>query len=565
MKSTLALLAGLSYSATLLVLPASAVAQSKVDTLFTGAAIYGHPQADTIGTSYGVISFIGTSQDSQSVKAPDTEVIDLRGTSLYPGFIDNHNHVFEAASEVGGACEVSAEASLEKQIPFLEYCRRHAQPGQWVIGYGHYLESILSDEDERTPLEVLNSVFPDQPVVIMEQTSHSMWVNSSALAKVGFTPQTKDPKGGVILKDSGIMLGILLDNAGDLVMERAWNSLKGKFNQSYDGLMNGLQAVAANGITTIGDGRLYWKRGWFEVWQTAKNDANLTARVSVRPWVYPEGSKQEQLKFFKEVRHKNTNDLLIVDQVKMYSDGLLENGTAKVLIPYQQTIIPQYPHGINYISQRDMKWWLSELNNIGYGAHIHTIGDGGVHESLNAIESVRNEGSKQAYTLTHVEFVNQTDLKRFKSLGVAADFQLGSDHVLHAENKAAARLLGKDTKRQAIPIAQLHQLGANVSLSSDWNVNPLNPLTAIANAVSMGISSNKRGLPSVKAAIDAYTINPAKSLGLDSITGSIEIGKSADFAVLSKDISQLSPQQIKKTQVVMTILQGEVVFNVKDN
>lgn len=557
------LLAGLCYTAVLLILPTSAVAKSKIDTLFTEAIIYGHPQANTIGTSDGVISFIGTSQDSQSFKTPYTEVINLQGAALYPGFIDNHNHVFEAASEVGGACEVSAEASLEEQIPYLKYCREQAKPEQWVIGYGHYLESIMNEGDERTPIQVLDSVFPDQPVVIMEKTSHSMWVNSSALSEVGLTAKSKDPQGGVILKDDGLMLGILLDNAGDLVMEQAWNSLKGKFSQSYDGLMNGLQEVAANGITTVGDGRLYWKRGWYDVWQTAKNDGNLTARVSVRPWVYPEGSKQEQLIFFKKVRSKNTNDLLIFDQVKMYSDGLLENGTAKTLKPYQETIIPQYPHGINYISQKDMQWWLSELNKIGYGAHIHTIGDGGVHESLNAIASVRKEGSKQDYTLTHVEFVNHADLVRFKTLDVTTDFQLGSDHVLHAENETAIRLLGPDKHRHPIPVNELYQQGANVSLSSDWNVNPLNPLAAIANAVSMGKPGNKRGLASVSTAIDAYTINPANSLGLDSITGSIEIGKSADFAILSQDIVKLSPQQIKKTQVLMTILQGNIVYDAK--
>ena len=98
-----------------------------------------------------------------------------------------------------------------------------------------------------------------------------------------------------------------------------------------------------------------------------------------------------------------------------------------------------------------------------------------------------------------------------------------------------------------------------MSLSSDWNVNPLNPLSAIANAVEIG----KRGLPSVAAAIDAYTINPAKSLGLDSITGSIELGKSADFVVLSSDISQLKPQQIRRTKIEMTILQDKIVFDGK--
>ena len=547
----------LCSSASLIFAPVEVFADIRVDTLFTDAIVYGHPQADTVGTKDGEISFIGNFNASKSVSDAKTEIIDLDGAALYPGFVDNHNHVFEAASDAGGSCEVSAEATLEEQVPFLKICRQNAKPGRWVIGYGHYLESILSDEDTRTPLDVLDSIFPDQPVVIMEQTSHSMWVNSKALADVGFTARTKDPLGGVILKEDGLMLGILLDNAGDLVMEKAWNALEGKFNQSYDGLVKGLQAVAANGITTVGDGRLYWKRGWYDVWNDAEKDGNITARVSIRPWVYPEGSKRQQLDFFKKIRRDDQEDLLVINQVKMYSDGLLENGTAKVLQPYFETIIPQYTHGINYIPQQDMQWWLTELNSIGYGAHIHTIGDGGVHESLNAIAAARSGGSQQNYTLTHVEFVNQPDLARFKSLGVTADFQLGSDHVLHAKNPTALRMLGNNPQRHAIPVSKLHKQGANISLSSDWNVNPLSPLAAIANAVSM----DKRGLPSVTAAIDAYTINPAKSLGLDEVTGSIALGKSADFVVLSKDIAKLQPRDIKKTEVLMTILQGDIVYD----
>ena len=106
-------------------------------------------------------------------------------------------------------------------------------------------------------------------------------------------------------------------------------------------------------------------------------------------------------------------------------------------------------------------------------------------------------------------------------------------------------------------MSKIFTTGANVSLSSDWNVHDINPLVGIANSLIM----ESKGLPNIEAAIDAYTINAAISLGLDDITGSIELGKSADLVVLDKDITQLTPKKIAQTEILMTILQGNIVFD----
>ena len=171
------------------------------------------------------------------------------------------------------------------------------------MGYGFSLESTINSDSDHTPLEIIDSVFPDRPVVIMEQTSHSMWVNSKALKIARISPQSPDPQGGAYLKDptNGKLNGILLDNAGDQVMEMAWNSQSELFEQSYQGLMYGLEEAAAHGITTIGDGRMYWKRGWYDVWLEAEQNQNLTARVSLRPWVYPSMAMPSQLEVFEKM------------------------------------------------------------------------------------------------------------------------------------------------------------------------------------------------------------------------------------------------------------------------
>lgn len=287
-----------------------------------------------------------------------------------------------------------------------------------------------------------------------------------------------------------------------------------------------------------------------------RKQGELTARVSLRPWIYPTEPMATQLEYLKGIQSSNKSDLLLVDQVKMYSDGILINGTAKTLAPYLDTYIPDEPYGINYIEPKAMKQWLVELNKIGYGAHIHAIGDGAIRESLNAIEAMRVNESDKDYTLTHVELVNSKDVGRFAKLEVTADFQVGSDYVAYHEHQWAEAFLGAKRARALMNLEAIFSSGANVTLSSDWNVHDINPLVGIANSVIMG----KTGLPNVNAALEAYTINAARSLGIDDITGSIEVGKSADFVVLSEDITQLSPQEIKEVQVWMTLLRGEVVY-----
>ncbi|AIS57408.1 amidohydrolase [Vibrio coralliilyticus] len=552
---TLTLLASLTMTA-------NTYAADSADMVLTNASIYGYQTADSIAISKGKILYVGTAEDMQSFTRSSTETIDLDGGFIAPGFIDNHNHVFEAASEAGGQCELSMDAGLEEQIPYLKACRKDARRGEWVMGYGFSIEALLAEDNKRTPLEVIDSVFPDQAVIIMEQTSHSMWVNSVALEKAGIHKNSPEPQGGKILKDeyTGELNGILMDNAGDIVMEIAWNSLEEKFDQSYEGLMVGLDEARSHGITTIGDGRLYWKRGWYEVWKEAEKRGDLTARVSLRPWIYPTDSMQPQLSFLSEVLATDKSQLLLVDQVKMYSDGILVNGTAKTLAPYLDTYIPDEPYGINYIPPEAMEEWLKALDKIGYGAHIHAIGDGAIRESLNAIEAMRQQGGAKDYTLTHVELVNSKDVERFAKLNVTADFQVGSDYVAYHDHQWAEAFLGAKRTRALMNLKAIFDTGANVSLSSDWNVHDINPLVGIANSLIMG----KTGLPSVEDAIDAYTINAATSLGLDDITGSIEVGKAADFAILSRDITQLSAEKIKKTDIWMTILNGQIVYDIDE-
>ncbi|MEG7830609.1 amidohydrolase [Bacillus cereus] len=518
---------------------------------------------EAVAVKEGKIIFVGSNKDVEEFINEDTKVVDLQGRFILPGFVDNHNHIFEAKSPAAGNCSVSPDASLQKQRSYLKACKKGVKDGEWISGTGFSLEALLKDMDEKseqqTPLQVLDELFPNNPVLIMERTSHSVWVNSKALELAGINKDTKDPQGGRIIRDSetGEPFGILYDTAGDIVMEKAWNSQPNLFEKNYEGLLDGLDEVAKNGITTVGDGRLYWKRGWLDVWNKVNDEKKLTSRVVLRPWVYPNLNEAEQMEYFKKIKRDDVSSRMLINQVKMYSDGISINSTAKTLEKYKFEWFTGTPYGLNYIPEEKMKWWLTELNKIGYGALIHTIGDAGVRESLNAIEAAKKEGANQPYTLPHVEMVEDSDIDRFAKLGISADFQVGHDFAEDPKQSWASTYFTNQQMKRIMPLGRIWKTGANVSLSSDWDVNELNPLVTISNALSI----DEKGLSDVYAAIDAYTIKPAKALGLDNITGSIEVGKSADMVLLNEDITKMSADKIPNAKVLVTVLQGEVVYH----
>lgn len=532
------------------------------DTVYHNAIVYTvnekQPTATAVAVEDGKIIFVGDDANVTAYIKQKTEVIDLQGQMLMPGFIDTHNHVFEGASEVGGGCELSRDHTLNGQVRFLQDCQQSISgPGEWVIGYGHQLDTLLQNNPSANPRSILDEYFPENPVVIMEESSHSMLVNSKALALVGFDENTPNPQGGTILFGSDDRPnGILFDNAGDIVMELAWNSLSDKFDASYDGLIAGMDEAVSNGITTIGDGRLYWRRGWYAVWQEALQDNAVIVRTSLRPWIYPGIDFDEQLAYLKTIHSGDLGSLLIVDQVKMYIDGVLHFGTAKMLAPYRESWQEGLPYGLNYIQPDKLSQLLVDLDRIGYGAHVHAIGDGGVREVLDAIEQARAAGSEAIYSMTHLELIDPDDYARFAQLNVHADFQAGAEYF--AQTHWARFYIGSEKAKRMMPMRAVFETGANVTFSSDWTVNPLNPLVAIANSLRL---KNTKGLPDIHAAIRAATINGASALGLEAITGSIEVGKSADFVLLDRSIVNVSADAVEKAVVTMTILRGEEVFN----
>lgn len=523
------------------------------DMVITNGIIYGNDTAQAIAVNAGIISFIGTTTEVEKLVDDNTQTVNANGQLVLPGFIDNHNHLVEGGEMT---CFPKRDVALAEQTTLLAQCAKDAADGVWITGYGGAFELEIATPNTTT-LATLDSLFPNNPIVIMDWASHSQFVNTLAYEKAGLTKESPDPQGGVYLKDqNGELNGILMDNAGDMMMELAVNSMAGRMESTLFGIKNGLNEAKSNGITTIGDGRTYWRQGVFQAWQQVEKEKKLTTRISIRPWIYPEVEKAEQLEFLAKAYQNDISKLLIVNQVKMYIDGMPEYSTARVIEPYEFTWFDGYPNGVNYLTQEVMSEWLIDLHSMGYGAHVHAIGDLGVRETLNAIETVRDAGSTLNYNMTHLQLVDPADIPRFAALDVDADFQIGGASSAQPElAQYIAPYIGQQRANEVLhsPVKELYETGANVVLSSDWTVNPISPMNAISYSVEEGSFT-------VEQAIDAYTIKPAIALGLESITGTIKVGKSADFAILDTNITKATSEQIRNSKVVTTVLQGQVVY-----
>ena len=507
----------------------------------------------------GSIVFVGSTAEAQSRIDVDTLVIDLKGKLVLPGIHDSHLHPLEAGSEAI-TCILDSSISPAKQAATLKVCGKEDTGLDWVLGWGHSLELLLAMKKD--PRAFLDEMIPDRPVAIMEETSHSIWVNSKALALAGISANTPHPKGGAILKHAttGEPTGVLLDTAGEMIFDIAFAPNAVLEEMNYQGLLSGLEQVAQNGITSVVDARLYWKRNYLKAWERAEKENTLTARAVLSLWAYPLEDDAEQIETLKSLYRNDENSLLRVTQIKMYSDGIIHNSTAALIEPYKEYFEEVGPLGLNYFDKTRMTTYVTALETVGFDMHIHAIGDRAVRESLDAIEdSMQVNGtleSPRRHRLTHVEMVDSADLGRFAELGVIADFQVAGDFALPKNSFWVEGQIG-DRHQDMLPVRTIYDTGALVTLSSDWDVSSLSPFVGMQNALQRG----EQSLPNIDAVIRAYTINAATLMRQEDKTGSIEVGKLGDLIVLDKDIITANISSISKTNVLLTLLEGETVFS----
>ncbi|MCZ4279234.1 amidohydrolase [Kiloniella laminariae] len=533
------------------------------DLLITNAMIYtvnpSQPWAEAMVVDQGEIIFIGNAKEAESFLTETTQIIDLNGRFVMPGIHDVHMHPLEAGNLAAGTCMLEAGRDPETYHEEFIDCAPRQIGTNWVLGWGHYIGDLL--DTARPPVEILDQSIHNRPALMMEFTSHSHWANSQALKAAGITADTPNPPGGIIVKDpdTGHPNGILIDNAGMIIEANAHKKTPEFLGLMYEGLLENLELLAENGITSVVDARSYWTRDHHTVWQRAEREGTLTARVNLALWAYPELGN-DQMETMKSLYSNNPESLLRINQVKVYSDGIVGNTTAKMKAPYKVNLGLgiEGNRGLNYFNEDRLALFMAELEKTGFDFLIHTIGDQAVHESLNAIERVRNQNGlhiDRRHRLTHVEIADPFDLQRFQQLDAVADFQVAGDWTFPEEYAPEGELIGHRADNP-IPLRSVFDTGARITLSSDYDVSPMNPFIGMEHALTRG----EEALPDLSAVIKAYTINGAYTMRQEDRAGSLEVGKLADFIVLDQNLFDIPTEDISKTRVLATFLEGENIY-----
>lgn len=536
------------------------------DLILTNGKVYTvdsqRPWAEAIAIKEGLIEYVGHNEDALNLAQTDAEIIDLQGLMVLPGIHDVHMHPLEAGNPVAGTCEMEAGTDPEEYIPRFKQCAPKQVGSDWIMGSGFYAADLLNTR--RPPVEILNQGIPDQPALMIGMTSHSYWANSEALALAGVDANTPDPIGGVFVRDAvtGKPNGILLDNAGIIVDELAMKPHPELLDLTYEGLLEQLTELSRNGITSIADARVFWTRKHHQVWQRAEQENKLTARVTGALWAYPE-KDDDQIEILKSMYSNDPDSLLKFNQIKVYMDGIVGTTTAAMKKRYAKDFgWIEGNRGLNYFTQERLTKYMVELEKEGFDFLIHTIGDRGIHEALNTIEATAQTNGNNVdrrHRLTHVEVLDKAEANRFKELNVVADFQVAGDWS-HPEVYQEEEWLIGHRAHGAIPIRTVYDAGATITLSSDYDVNDMNPFVGMQNALTRGDES----LPDLQSVIAAYTLNAAYSLRQENLTGSLEPGKAADLIVIDRNLFEIPYNQINKTQVLWTLLAGEEVYRSDD-
>jgi predicted amidohydrolase YtcJ len=247
---------------------------------------------------------------------------------------------------------------------------------------------------------------------------------------------------------------------------------------NYEGLLLALGVLAENGITAISDAGGYWAQGHVDAWLRAEEEQTLTVRAANSLYVYPDKNKDEQLASFKRLFKNDPASLLQFNTAKIYIDGILDLGTALLLEPYDEPIDSNYPSGFAYFKTEQLNDYVEQLSRIGYRVNFHVIGDKAVRLALDSIEAL-SMGAEQvrdrAHRTTHTYMVDRADMPRFADLGVIADMQVGERSIDVLYHDDLYEIIGKRAYG-LLPVSELLKAGARVSLSSDWDADPLSPL-----------------------------------------------------------------------------------------
>jgi predicted amidohydrolase YtcJ len=530
------------------------------------------PWAEALVVSGNRIAYVGSNQGSRPYIGPETEIIDLAGKMLLPGFVDSHLHFISGATTENPHLPLAELETKEEVFQLLEdYARDH--PGEDAVlarGWKHF---IFPEGPDMGPLD---RIFPDRPVQLVSVDGHSSWVNSKALALAGVDRHFPDPQPGFSFferDESGEPTGFVKEMASRIVTGALVT-----FDRDYiRGAVERLQpSFSALGLTTVYDAGTIGldEADAFQALADLEAVGRLALRVVGSHVVTESGDGSDQIASLLALRKKWDSDQVRASVLKIYLDGVQETHTALLLEPYADQ--PGFLGQPN-LDPEAFRAMVLKADRQGVDVHVHAIGEGATRLVLDAVEAARRaNGWRDArHASCHVFYVHPDDLPRFRRLGVVA--QTSGEWILWDDfQELMIERIGPTRTQQLYRLNTLVRDGATVTLGCDWpassNIVSYNPLLQIEMAHTRRPPGEQdaRVLPpedeglGLPDAIAAMTINAARQLRLEDKVGTLETGKLADLIVLEANLFEIPAHQIHDIRVLLTLMDGRIVHRDAD-
>ncbi len=516
------------------------------------------PEASAVAVRAGRIVYVGDEEGVDAFVGEDTEVVELAGRMVLPGFHDTHVHPASGGIELGD-CDLNQAETRADVVGTVQACADRAPAGSWVRGGGWQLPIFPDGAPTR---ELLDSLVPDKPAYLSSADGHSAWVNSRALEVAGVVATTPDPPpdGVIVRRPDGTPQGTLRESAMGLV---------GRYVPPHTaeevraGLERGLAMARSFGITTVHEASA--DESFVRAYAEAERSGELTARVIVSLRVDP-ARGAAQVAELAALRDRYAGRLVQPRAAKIFLDGVIEGGTAALLEPYVDR--PGWRGELN-VPADTLPKLVAALDQAGFKVHVHAIGDRAIRAALDAIEHRRAQdgGAGPRHILAHIQLFDPADIPRFAELGVVASFQpLWAYEDSYIRDLTEPRL-GPARSRWLYPIGSLARSGAIVAAGSDWSVSSMNPLLAMETAVRRVNPRLAAGEPwleeeivSLEQIVRAYTVAGALAADMEAETGSVTVGKLADLVVLERDLFTIDPTEVSDVAVDLTVLEGRIVY-----
>ena len=526
------------------------------------------PWVDAVAIRNG--RYIAIGDEAGATEGGATLVVDLQGRMAMPGITDIHTHML-----MGGQAEMfdlnfSSALGVDDICAAVQAWSEKQPPGAWVIGaqFGTDKLAALNTSDA---LAKLDAASLGRPVLLRDESYHNRWVNSEALRRCGVTKDTPNPEQGEFGRDpgNGELTGMMIEAAAGIV-ERVMEQ-SGHYTQEMNqaAIARSIRVLNSFGVTSFLEAASM--QPILAALKGLDDCGALTAWAGcAMPAVEPSfmfGLAGDDLLALRE-RYRGRH--VKPDFVKFFLDGVPGFKTAAFHEPYAPDPIRGCCfRGQTTMTVPDLIRWLGKCEKQGLSVKIHCAGDAAVSQALDAVEVVRafNGPTKLKHQIAHASYITPADVKRFGELGVIADLSpiIWYPTFFLEGHKVA---MGKERAERFWPNRDLKESGAHMSGGSDWPVIPNpDPWNGIEGMVTRANPSGEFGDATLwpeqaldlATVLEIYTINGARAMGLDGVTGSVEIGKSADLIVLDRNLFETAPGDLADTKVLTTYFEGRVV------